>query len=162
MPVRQGDRLGVYEIIDALGAGGMGEVYRAHDTTLGRTVALKVLPDELLADSDRRARFEREARTLAQLNHPLIATVYGVSLDRPVPHLAMEFVEGETLDRMIARGPIGVPETIRVFQQLAEALGAAHERGIVHRDLKPANIMRTPDGAIKVLDFGLAKAIGPD
>jgi hypothetical protein len=136
----------------------MGEVFRAHDTSLGRAAAVKVLPDDLIASPDRRARLEREARVLAQLNHPQIAAVYGIETDGAVPYLAMEFVPGTTLARDIARGPLAVPEVIRVFQQLADALTAAHERGIVHRDLKPANIMRSADGCIKVLDFGLAKA----
>ena len=158
MPLKRGDRLGVYEVVEAVGAGGMGEVFRAHDTTLGREAAVKVLPDDLIASPDRRARLEREARLLAQLNHPHIAAVYGIGIDGAVPYLAMEFVPGTTLASEITRGPLAVPEVIRIFQQLTDALTAAHERGIVHRDLKPANIMRSTDGGIKVLDFGLAKA----
>jgi Tol biopolymer transport system component len=160
-----GTRIGVYEIVSPLGAGGMGEVFRAKDTRLGRSVAVKVLPAEFAADPDRRARFEREAKTLATLNHPHIAQIFGLE-DVPASDgqpaslaLAMELVEGEDLATRIARGPLPLDEAIPLARQIAEALEAAHEAGIVHRDLKPANIRVTPEGTVKVLDFGLAKAL---
>ncbi|MBZ5580276.1 MAG: serine/threonine protein kinase [Acidobacteriia bacterium] len=149
MPLSAGDRLGPYEIIAPLGAGGMGEVYRAKDTKLERHVAIKTLPDALARDPERLARFEREAKVLASLNHPNIAIIHGVE-DRA---LVMELVEGETL-----KGPVALETALDYARQIATALQAAHEKGIVHRDLKPANIMVTPAGVIKVLDFGLAKA----
>jgi serine/threonine protein kinase len=163
-----GATLANYRITAALGAGGMGEVWRAEDTKLGREVALKVLPEEFAQDPERMARFEREAKVLASLNHPNIATLYG--LESAIPSgtetetgtetvfLAMELVEGEDLSERIKRGPVPVDEAIPIALQIAEALEAAHEAGIVHRDLKPANIKLTEDGVIKVLDFGLAKA----
>src|SRR5687767_14960881 len=135
----------------------MGEVYRARDLKLQRDVAIKVLPELFAADPDRLARFEREAQSLAALNHPNIAQVFGV-IENP-PALAMELVEGEDLSQRIARGAIPVDETLPIARQIAEALEAAHERGIVHRDLKPANIKVRDDGTVKVLDFGLAKAV---
>ncbi len=159
MSLAPGTRIGAYEIIDAIGAGGMGEVYRARDTKLRRDVAIKVLPELFALDPDRLARFEREAQSLAALNHPNIAQVFGV-IEQP-PALAMELVEGEDLSQRIARGPITLTEALPIARQIAEALEAAHERGIVHRDLKPANIKVRDDGTVKVLDFGLAKAIGP-
>ena len=140
-----------------LGAGGMGEVYRARDTRLGRHVAIKVLPVALAADVDRLARFEREAKTLASLNHPNIATIHGLEQAGDVCALVMELVEGEDLSTHIARGPILVSEALPIAKQIAEALEAAHEQGIIHRDLKPANIKIRADGTVKVLDFGLAK-----
>ncbi len=155
---QSGDRLGSFLVRSPLGRGGMGEVWRAEDERLGREVALKLLPDDLAADPERRARFEREARLLAALNHPNIATLYGFEHVDGRHVLVMELVEGEDLSRRIARGPIPVEETIAVARQIAEALEAAHERGIVHRDLKPANIKLRPDGTVKVLDFGLARA----
>jgi serine/threonine-protein kinase len=164
MPLNAGTRVGAYEIISALGAGGMGEVYRARDTRLKRDVAIKVLPDSLACDVDRLARFEREAEILASLNHPHIAAIYGVE-DAPAdagPHvhaLVMELVEGETLAERLHRGPLPLTEALRIAAQMAEALEAAHERGVVHRDLKPANVKITPDENVKVLDFGLAKAM---
>jgi len=139
----------------------MGEVYRARDTKLGRDVALKILPELFAADADRLARFEREARTLASLNHPHIAQIYGVEESGPVRALAMEFVDGEDLARRIARGPIAVDDALPIARQIAQALEAAHDAGIVHRDLKPANIKVRPDGTVKVLDFGLARALDP-
>ena len=157
MPLTAGTLIGAYEVISTIGAGGMGEVYRAHDTKLGRDVALKLLPESFAADPDRRMRFEREAKTLAALNHPNIAAIYGLE-DRA---LIMELVEGEDLSQRIARGAMPVPEVLPVARQLAEALEAAHEAGIIHRDLKPANVKVRPDGTVKVLDFGLAKAIAP-
>ena len=165
MPLSPGVRISVYEVLSTIGAGGMGEVYRARDTRLNRDVALKVLPAIFAVDRDRLARFEREARTLAALNHPNIAQIYGV-VDSPadagapsIPALVMEFVAGEDLADRVARGPLPAGEAIRIATQIAEALDAAHERGIVHRDLKPANIRLTPDGSVKVLDFGVAKAL---
>jgi serine/threonine protein kinase/Tol biopolymer transport system component len=150
MPLSAGDKLGPYEILAPLGADGMGEVYRAKDTKLKREVALKVLPDSFAADPERMARFQREAEVLASLNHPHIAQIYGVE-ERA---LAMELVEGETL-----QGPLPIETALNYARQIADALEAAHEKGIIHRDLKPANIMITPEGVVKVLDFGLA-AVG--
>jgi serine/threonine protein kinase len=157
-----GTRLGPYEILSALGAGGMGEVYRARDMKLGREVAIKVLPDHLAGDADRIARFEREAKALAALNHPHIATLYGLEESDGRHLLVMELVEGETLADRIARGPLLLEEALRTAIQIADALEAAHEKAIVHRDLKPANIKLTPDGTIKVLDFGLARVLEVD
>jgi serine/threonine protein kinase/Tol biopolymer transport system component len=156
-----GTRLGRYEVIAAIGEGGMGQVYRARDTELGREVALKVLSDSFVHDPERLARFEREARTLASLNHAHIAVIHGVERSGGQTALVMELVEGEDLSRIVARGPMPLAETIPVARQIAEALDAAHERGIVHRDLKPANVKVRPDGTVKVLDFGLAKATDP-
>jgi serine/threonine protein kinase len=155
--VAAGARIGVYEIVAPIGAGGMGEVYRAHDPKLGRDVAIKVLPLSFVADPDRQARFEREARLVAALNHPNIAQVYGLEESDGVLGLVMELVEGDTLADRIARGPIPIPEALPIARQIAEALAAAHEQGIIHRDLKPANVKVRPDGSVKVLDFGLAK-----
>jgi eukaryotic-like serine/threonine-protein kinase len=158
MRLEPGTRLGPYEVLAALGAGGMGEVWRARDTRLGRGVALKFLPDGFVDDPERHARFEREAKVLASLNHPHIATLYGLEHLDGQHALAMELVEGEGLDERIARGPIPMDEALPIALQIAEGLEAAHERGIVHRDLKPANVKVRPDGTVKVLDFGLAKA----
>src|SRR5436190_21462741 len=135
----------------------MGEVYRATDTTLGRQVAIKVLPDAFAQDAERLARFEREAKTLASLNHAHIAQIYGLEKSNGVQALVMELVEGEDLSQRIARGPIPIDEVLPIAKQIAEALEAAHEQGIIHRDLKPANIKVRDDAAVKVLDFGLAK-----
>jgi serine/threonine-protein kinase len=157
MSLGPGARLGPYEIVSAIGAGGMGEVYRATDTNLGRQVAIKVLPEVLATDPERLARFEREAKTLASLNHPHIAQIYGLEKSSGVQALVMELVEGEDLSQRIARGPIPLDEALPIATQIAEALEAAHEQGIIHRDLKPANIKVRPDGTVKVLDFGLAK-----
>src|SRR5712692_5750953 len=150
MALSVGERLGPYEILAPLGAGGMGEVYRATDTKLKRDVALKVLPEAFARDPGRMARFQREAEVLASLNHPNIAQIYGVE-DRA---LVMELVEGETLS-----GPLPIPTALEYAKQVAEALEYAHERGVIHRDLKPANVKVTPEGKVKLLDFGLAKAI---
>src|SRR5687767_6470593 len=157
MPLARGDRLGPYEVTAHIGAGGMGEVYGARDTRLNRDVAIKVLPALFANDPERLTRFTREAQTLASLNHPNVAQVYGVEGHAPV----MEFVPGEDLAQRIARGPIPIDDAIELAKQIACGLEAAHERGIVHRDLKPANVRITPDGTAKVLDFGLAKALDP-
>jgi Tol biopolymer transport system component len=159
MPISVGARFGAYEVTSPLGAGGMGEVYRARDTNLKRDAALKALPAEVANDVDRLARLEREAEVLAALNHPNIAQIYGLERRDGTTVLAMEFVEGSTLAERISRGPIPLDEALRVASQIAAALEAAHERGIVHRDLKPANIKLRPDGVVKVLDFGIAKAL---
>src|SRR5213595_1731065 len=161
MPIIAGTRLGSYEVIAAIGAGGMGEVYRARDTKLGRDVALKILPATFAADPDRLARFHREAQVLASLNHPHIAAIYGFEDSGETHALVLELVDGETLADRIARGPIPLDEALPIAKQIAEALEAAHEQGIIHRDLKPANIKVRPDGTVKVLDFGLAKALEP-
>ncbi len=144
---------------DSLGAGGMGEVYRARDTRLNRDVAIKVLPDLFATDPERLARFEREAQVLASLNHPHIAQIYGVEESRGVRALIMELVEGETLADLFTRGPVPTDQALPIARQIADALEAAHDAGIIHRDLKPANIKVRPDGTVKVLDFGLAKAL---
>ncbi len=162
MPLEPGLRLGVYQIVIAIGAGGMGEVYRAHDTTLGRDVAIKVLPEAFAADGDRLARFEREARLLASLNHPNIAAIYGLERSPSATCLVMELAEGQTLASRIARGRIPIDDALRIALQIAAALEAAHDKGIIHRDLKPANIVVAPDGKVKVLDFGLAKEMAHD
>ena len=154
-------RVGPYEILSALGAGGMGEVYRAHDTKLGRDVAIKILPQAFLADPERVARFQREARTLASLNHPNIGGIYGLEEANGITALVMELVEGDDLSQRIGRGAIPLDEALPIAKQIAEALEAAHEQGIIHRDLKPANIKVRPDRTVKVLDFGLAKALEP-
>jgi eukaryotic-like serine/threonine-protein kinase len=161
MPFSPGARHGSYEIQSTLGAGGMGEVYRARDMRLKREVALKILSESFAADSDRVARFQREAEVLASLNHPNIAAIYGIEESNGTRALVMELVEGETLAERIARGPIPVDEAMFIAKQVAEALEAAHEHAIIHRDLKPANIKVRPDGTAKVLDFGLAKAFEP-
>jgi eukaryotic-like serine/threonine-protein kinase len=165
--VRIGQALGPYVISQQIGEGGMGEVYRARDTKLGRDVAIKILPHAFTADPDRLARFEREARLLASLNHPHIGAIYGVEALDGVPALVLELVEGETLADKLSGEEAGgeglpIPETLAIARQIAEALDAAHERGIIHRDLKPANIKITPAGIVKVLDFGLAKVVAGD
>ena len=161
MPLNPGTRIGAYEITAPIGAGGMGEVYRATDTNLKRSVAIKVLPESVATDRDRLARFQREAEVLASLNHPNIAQVYGFERSTGVTALVMELVEGPTLADRIAQGLIPVHEALPIAKQIAEALEAAHEQGIIHRDLKPANVKVRPDGTVKVLDFGLAKALEP-
>ncbi|MGH9365990.1 MAG: protein kinase domain-containing protein [Thermoanaerobaculia bacterium] len=157
MMLAAGSKLGPYEILSPLGAGGMGEVYRAKDSKLGREVAIKVLPEAVAQDAQRLARFEREARTLASLNHPNIVTIFSVEESGGTRFLAMELVEGESLDTLIAPGGLPLSRFFEITVPLADALSAAHERGIVHRDLKPGNVMVTPEGRVKVLDFGLAK-----
>ena len=161
MSLAAGSRLGPYEILSALGAGGMGEVYRARDTKLNRDVALKVLPESFATDPDRLARFQREAQVLASLNHPNIAHIHGLEDSGGVRALVMELVEGEDLAQRLTRGAIPIDEALPIAKQIAEALEAAHEQGIIHRDLKPANIKVRADGTVKVLDFGLAKAMEP-
>src|SRR5215831_14745053 len=161
MPFAAGAHFGVYEILSPLGAGGMGEVYRARDTKLGRDVALKILPASFTNDPERVARFRREAQVLASLNHPHIAQIYGLEEANATQFLVLELVDGESLDRRIAQGAFGLDEALGIAKQIAEALEAAHEKGIIHRDLKPANVALTEDGQVKVLDFGLAKATDP-
>ncbi len=155
-------RIAHYDVIKKIGAGGMGEVYRARDGKLGRDVALKILPDAFVADADRLGRFEREARLLASLNHPNIASIYGIENDNGKQVLVLELVEGDDLSVLVERGPLPVDEALAIAYQVAVALEAAHEQGVIHRDLKPANIKVTPDGTVKVLDFGLAKALDSD
>lgn len=159
MTVKIGTQLGSYEVLSLLGCGGMGEVYRARDTKLKREVAIKTLPEEFSRDPERLARFQREAEALAALNHPGIAHVYGIEESANTRCIVMELVQGETLQQRLTRGAIPVEEGLQIAKQIAEALEAAHERGIIHRDLKPGNIMLTADGKVKVLDFGLAKAL---
>ncbi len=160
MTLSPGTRLGPYEIVSPLGAGGMGEVFRARDTKLNRDVAIKVLPAAFAQDSERVARFRREAQVLASLNHPNIAAIHGLEESEGVLALALEFVEGEELAQRLTRGAIPADEAVAIAKQIAEGLEAAHEKGIVHRDLKPANLKLTKDGTVKILDFGLAKAYG--
>ena len=162
MALTTGIRIGPYEVVALLGAGGMGEVYRATDTNLKRSVAIKVMPAEVIADAERLARFEREAQVLATLNHPHIAQIYGLERASGITALVMELVDGPTLAERIGQGPLPLDEALPIARQIAEALEAAHERGIVHRDLKPANIKVRDDGAVKVLDFGLAKLNEPN
>ena len=157
-----GRRLGGYEIHARIGVGGMGEVYRARDTKLGRDVAIKILPSAFSSVPDRLARFDREARVLASLNHPHIAAIYGLEDVDGVPALVLELVDGETLADRIAHGPVRLNEALTLARQIADALEAAHEKGIIHRDLKPANVKITSDGVVKVLDFGLARVATGD
>jgi len=161
LPLIPGTRLGAYEVTAQIGEGGMGQVFRARDTRLDRDVAIKILPKAFAHDADRLARFQREARTLASLNHPNIAAIYGLEERAGVAALVMELVEGEDLSQRIARGAIPLDEALSIAKQIADALDAAHEQGVIHRDLKPANIKVRPDGTVKVLDFGLAKAVDP-
>jgi len=162
MTIAVGTRLGSYEVVAAIGAGGMGEVYRARDTKLGRDVAIKVLPEAFAHDAERLSRFQREAKMLASLNHPNIATIHGLEQSGDTSYLVMELVSGETLSERVKAGPLGVEEALKIAVQIAEALEAAHEKSIIHRDLKPANVKVTPEGKVKVLDFGLAKAFAGD
>jgi Tol biopolymer transport system component len=163
MPLSAGTKLGTYEVLSAIGAGGMGEVYQAHDTKLGRDVAIKVLPEAFAHDADRLSRFRREAQLLAALNHSNVATIFGLEDSKGTSYLVMELVPGETLAERIKRdGAVPVEESLTIAKQIAEALEAAHEKGIIHRDLKPANVKLTPEGKVKVLDFGLAKAFAGD
>src|SRR5512136_2525855 len=155
MPLSSGTRLGPYEIQAAIGAGGMGEVYKARDTRLDRSVAIKVLPAHVSADPERRARFEREAKTIAGLNHPHICTLYDVGEHEGSTFLVMEHLAGDTLARRLEKGPLPVAQALGVATEIADALAAAHRQGVIHRDLKPANVMLTKAGA-KLVDFGLA------
>ena len=162
MALAPGTTLGVYEVLSAIGAGGMGEVYKARDAKLDRDVALKILPDAFVNDPERLARFQREAKVLASLNHPNIAAIHGLEESGDSPALVLEYVPGPTLQDRIAKGPIPLDEALPIARQIAEALEAAHEQGIIHRDLKPANVKVKEDGTVKVLDFGLAKALQPE
>ena len=159
MTLPRGSKIGSFEVIDLLGVGGMGEVYRARDSKLNRSVALKVLPESLTDDVQRVARFRREAQVLASINHPNIGGIHGLEDASGVTALVLELVEGPTLADRIAQGPVPIAEALLIAAQIASALETAHELGIVHRDLKPANIKVRPDGTVKVLDFGLAKAV---
>src|SRR6267142_966370 len=159
MSLPLGTKIGLYQITARLGEGGMGVVYRALDTKLGRNVAIKTLPDAFADDPDRLARFQREAQLLASLNHPNIAHIYGLEESANTRCIVMELVEGETLAERIARGPVPVDEALHIAKQICEALEAAHEKDVIHRDLKPANVKVLADGKVKVLDFGLAKTM---
>jgi serine/threonine protein kinase len=161
MALQPGIRLGHYTVSALIGEGGMGQVWQATDTQLNRQVALKILPDAFADDPDRLARFQREAQVLASLNHPNIAAIYGIDQGDDTRALVLELVEGPTLADRIAQGPIPLDEALPIARQIAEALEAAHEAGVIHRDLKPANIKVREDGTVKVLDFGLAKALDP-
>src|SRR5215471_11956797 len=160
MAFPSGTKFGAYEILGALGAGGMGEVYRAHDSRLKREVAIKALPAAVCSDPERVLRFQREAEALALLNHPHIAMIYDFAQFENARFLVLELVEGETLLERVRRGPLSVAEALKISRQIAYALDAAHTKGITHRDLKPANIKITPSGVVKILDFGLAKIGG--
>jgi serine/threonine protein kinase len=157
-----GKTISHYQITEKIGAGGMGEVYRAEDTNLHRHVAVKVLPDEFVHDAERLARFQREAQVLASLSHPNIATLYGLEESDGKRFIVMELVEGQTLAHRLLKGPLPVDEALEVCRQIAEGLEASHEKGVIHRDLKPGNVMVTADDKVKVLDFGLAKAFAGD
>ena len=159
MPLEPGTRLGSCEIVARIGAGGMGEVYRAHDTGLKRDVAIKVLPEELSRDRERSARLEREAHMLAQMSHPNIGFIHDLKREGDLVYLVLELVPGVTLAHRLEEGALPVREALPLFRQIALALEATHARGIIHRDLKPENVKITPEGVVKVLDFGLAKEI---
>src|SRR5512142_124260 len=159
MTLAPGTRLGSYEVVAPLGAGGMGEVWKARDTRLDRSVAIKVLPAEFAQNAQLRIRFEREAKSISQLNHPHICTLYDVGNENGVEYLVLEYIEGETLADRLNKGPLPLDQVIRYGIEIAEALEKAHKAGIVHRDLKPGNVMLTKSGA-KLLDFGLAKSGG--
>src|SRR5215467_587186 len=152
-----GSRLGYYDVLAPIGVGGMGEVYRAHDARLGRDVAIKILPRAFTSDPELLARFEREARLLAALNHPHIAGIYGIEEANAAPALILELVEGPTLADLVSAGRLPLEDALSIGRQIADGLAAAHDKGIVHRDLKPANVKLTNAGAVKILDFGLAK-----
>ncbi len=160
--LKSGTKLGLYEIVAPIGSGGMGEVYQAHDTKLGRDVAIKVLPEAFAHDPERLSRFQREAKMLAALNHPNIATIHGLEHSDSVHYLVMELVLGETLAERLGGGGLRIEEALKIAGQIAEGLEAAHAKGVIHRDLKPANVKVTPEGRVKVLDFGLAKAFVGD
>ena len=161
MRIETGTRLGPYEIVAPLGAGGMGEVYRARDTRLGRNVAVKVLPDAVAADRAQLARFEQEARSTAALQHPNIVVVHDIGTSAGAPYIVTELLEGETLRERLRRGPLPAAEALELSRQLAAGLAVAHAEGIVHRDLKPENLFVTRDGRLKILDFGLARCQQP-
>ncbi len=154
-----GKTISHYKVLEKIGEGGMGEVYRATDTKLNRDVALKILPQQFASDSQRMARFQREAEVLASLDHPNIGQIYGIEEAGRTKALVLQLIEGPTLAERIAQGPIPVEETLKIALQIAEGLEAAHEKGVIHRDLKPANIKITPEDQVKILDFGLAKAM---
>ena len=154
-----GQTISHYKITDKLGEGGMGEVYRAEDTTLKRKVAIKVLPERFTQDAERLARFRRGCQVLASLNHPNVAAIHGLEESDGVRFLVLELVEGETLAERLSKGPLGVEEALEIWRQIAEGLEAGHESGIIHRDLKPANVKVTPEAKVKLLDCGLAKAL---
>ena len=160
MPLTSGTTLGPYEIVAPLGAGGMGEVYTARDTRLDRTVAIKVLPEHVAADPDLKQRFEREAKTVAALNHPHICTLYDIGSQDGIDFLVMEYLEGETLAQRLEKGALPLDQALQIAIEIADALDKAHRQGIVHRDLKPGNIMLTRSGA-KLLDFGLSRQAKP-
>src|SRR5689334_23085426 len=160
MPLVLGTKLGPYEVVGPLGVGGMGEVYRARDTRLGREVAIKILPAELSKDVLRKQRFEREAKTISSLSHPHICVLYDVGHQDGIDYLVMECVEGETLAKRLEKGPLPLEQVLKYGAQIADALDKAHRSGVVHRDLKPGNVMLTTAGA-KLLDFGLAKPVSP-
>ena len=153
-----GKTLSHYKVLEKIGQGGMGEVYRAEDTNLSREVAIKVLPEQFTKDPQRLARFEREAKLLASLNHPNIAAIHSFEHADDIHFLVLELVPGDTLQERVAKGPVPVEEALEVCRQIAEGMEAAHEKGVIHRDLKPANVKVTPEGKVKILDFGLAKA----
>ena len=157
MPLISGTKLGPYEVVNAIGAGGMGEVYRAKDTRLGRSVAIKVLPESFARDNDRLLRFEQEARAVAALNHPNILAIHDIGEQNGAPYLVSELLEGESLRVEVEQGRLGTRKSVDYAVQIAQGLAAAHEKNIVHRDLKPDNIFITKDGRVKILDFGLAK-----
>src|SRR5438067_2811786 len=160
MAIASGTKIGPYEVLAPLGAGGMGEVYRAKDTRLGRDVAIKILPKVMSADPERKQRFQREAKTISSLNHPNICTLHDIGSQDGLDYLVMECVEGETLAKRLEKGPLPLEQVLKLGAQIADALDKAHRTGVVHRDLKPANIMLTPSRA-KLLDFGLAKPVAP-
>src|SRR5450631_1239143 len=162
MPISPGTRLGAYEVLAPLGAGGMGEVYRGRDTRLGREVALKVLPEALAQDRERLSRFEQEARAASALNHPNIVTIHEIGREGDAAFIAMELVDGKTLRELEGPRPLSVRWILNVAAQVAEGLAKAHAAGIVHRDLKPENVMVSKDGFVKILDFGLAKLVEPE
>jgi len=162
MTIAAGSRLGPYEILSPLGAGGMGEVWRAKDARLGREVAIKILPEDVSADRERVGRFEREARAASALNHPNIVTIHEIGESGGRAFLVMERIEGQTLRELMLEGPLPPRRLLAIAAQVADGLARAHETGIVHRDLKPENVMVTKDGLVKILDFGLAKLASPE
>src|ERR1700677_3303170 len=162
MPLTSGAKLGPYEIQSIVGAGGMGEVYRAHDSRLNRTVAIKVLPASFSADRDRLQRFAQEARAAAALNHPNILSIFDIGEEQGAPYVVSELLEGETLRERLRNGPLPIRRVVDYSLQVARGLAAAHDKGIVHRDLKPENLFLTNDGRVKILDFGLAKLTRPE